>query len=112
MRYLILLAVLLLAGCKGTTGPTKPSLGTRIQNAICPVPKGPETVTVTVTERAPIPEWAKEALPTPVRANDTVGAHLDNENALENVVKRYACDRALLRRIDKGETVNPDECKQ
>ena len=99
MRYLILLSVVLLAGCpkSQTIKPTIPT---------------PEVVTVTKTVQAKVPTWATEPLKHTPRTNDTVRAHLEHEDSDHRMTEVYECHRKLLRRLDAGEKVDPKECSK
>ena len=96
MRTLMLVAVLGLAACRSTPEP----------------PEVPEVVTVTVTKMTPVPEWATDPLPVAKRTNESVGEHLRVEDANTGMLGKVAnCHRALLRRLNAGEKVDPErEC--
>lgn len=100
MRTLVLiLATLLLAGCP-------------LEQVVRSDARPPKIATVTVTEHEKTPSWATDDLLIPHRTDDSVGAHLRNEDAQDAVLELAQCHRRLLRRMDAGEKVNPKECKK
>lgn len=98
MRTLTLIAAMLLTltGCPGPL--VKADL--------------PKETLVTVEKYKPLPEWATKKIAKPARKDDTFGAHLSHENALEAFVDYLFCGRELLAKLDRGEQVNPDDCKE
>lgn len=75
-------------------------------------PQLPEVVEVVVEKPKPIPTWATDELPKPVAADGTVGARVVSEDARGHVIDLANCHRRLLRKLDKGEQVDPKECKR
>jgi hypothetical protein len=97
-RILLLLTVLLL-----------PALGfTGCQ----PRPNVPQQVTVVVEKFKPLPAWATDPLAKPEPADGTVGARLRSHEARGAVIDVANCHRLLLKKLDAGETVDPQECAQ
>lgn len=85
MRTLVALAVLLLTAC--ASGPVVPKI-----------------VRVPVVQYRALPEWATAPLAVPAQA-DTVRQHLSREHALDSLLRRANCHRALLAKLDRGEDV-------
>lgn len=76
------------------------------------VPKVPEKVTVVVEKYKPLPEWATAPLVKPMPWDGTVGAYLKSEDERGNVIDLANCHRLLLRKLDAGEAVTPEECNR
>lgn len=95
---IVMLALVVLALCGfGSCGPVKQA--------------PPEVATIAVKERAPVPTWATEALVKPMPKSGKVGDRLKNEDARGQTIDLANCHRKLLRMLDKGEKVDPAECK-
>lgn len=77
-----------------------------------PGTKAEGTTTVVVTEQAKLPAWAIEAHQKPTRRNDSVEAHLKNEDALDRLVDVLLCHRRLLWKLQNGDAINQKECKK
>lgn len=75
-------------------------------------PQLPETVEVVVEKYRDLPSWATDPLPIPHPADGTVGERVRSENDRGEVLLLANCHRALLRKIEKGEQVDPKECEQ
>lgn len=99
MRTLTIIATVLLAPLltAASCGNTRPRL--------------PEVVEVVVEKPKPIPSWATDELPKPKPADGTVGQRIKSEDARGHVIDLANCHRLLLRRLDKGEQVDPKECE-
>ncbi len=80
-------------------GPTKPNL-----------PQLPTTVTKVVEKDRDYPSWATEPLPEPQPIDSTLGA-LETSHRQRGDVNHYSnCIRELLRRLGRGEDVDPKTC--
>lgn len=74
------------------------------------MPVLPETVTKIVEVERPFPSWATEPLPKPEPADGSVGARVESHDARGQVIDFANCQRKLLRKIEKGEAVQPSDC--
>lgn len=74
-------------------------------------PQLPETVEIVVEKYRDLPTWATDPLPKPMPADGTVGARVMSEDARGHVIDLANCHRELLRKLDKGEQVDPKECE-
>lgn len=100
MRPVTLLALLVLAPLlagSSCSNNTKPNV--------------PEVVRVPVEKTIPLPSWATDPLPLPVPADGTVGERVRSENDRGEVIVLGNCHRRLLRRMERGEAVDPKECE-
>jgi hypothetical protein len=95
LAALALLFILSLAGC--ATDPNK-------------LPSLPKEVTKIVEEYRPLPGWATTPLPLPEAADNTVGARIKSNDARGNVIRLANCHRALLAKLDAGQSVDPKSC--
>lgn len=75
------------------------------------LPKLPQKVMVTVREYKPLPAWAVAPLIKPEPADATVGARLKANDSRGVLIDYANCRSELLARLDRGETVMPEECK-
>jgi hypothetical protein len=75
------------------------------------VPKVPEKVTVVVEKYKRLPDWATKLLVKPMPWDGTVDAYLKSEDQRGNVIDLANCHRWLLKKLDAGETVSPEDCK-
>ena len=72
----------------------------------------PQVVTKVVERFRPLPSWATEQLPNKPPANGTVEALKDANNARADTIDLANCQRRLLVRIEKGETVDAKTCRK
>lgn len=96
MRIVMLVVVLALVGCRSAPE----------------VPEVPEQVEVVVEKLIPVPSWATDDLPVAQRSNDSVREHLRVEEANTGLLRVANCHRRLLRRLNAGEQVDPEECRR
>jgi len=71
----------------------------------------PKVNTVVVEKFKPLPDWADKPVAKPVLPDTTVGGHATQENALDAWFDYFVCIRGLVRQLDAGKTVTPDDCK-
>lgn len=78
----------------------------------CPVPKAPETVTVTVEKFRPLPDWAKRQLPEDAPRANTVDEAKRLASDRLKTIQAENCRNRLLAKLDQGDPVDEKECKR
>lgn len=71
----------------------------------------PKVVTKVVEVYKPLPDWAVKPLPNVPPKDSTVESLVKANNARAETLDLANCERRLLAKIDKGEPVNPKDCK-
>jgi hypothetical protein len=87
-------------------------LAAALVTACASVPNVPEQVIVPVERFKPLPTWATEPLPVPQPIDGTVEARIRSEAARGITIDLANCHRRLLAKLDKGETVDKQECER
>jgi hypothetical protein len=101
MRYLCpVILALALAGC-----------GKTIDSQLRDV-QPPQIVTKVVEKRVDLPTWATEQLPNVAPADKSLKALVKANNARADTVDYANCRSRLIEKVQRGEKVDPKDCRK